>query len=218
MNDLVLIKRDEAVCTSLQVAEKFHKKHKSVIRNIENLAAQNCAAKSFYHLSSYTDIRGKRQKLYYMNRDGFSLLAMGFTGKEALDFKLAFINAFNLMEKTIQEIHSQEHISARESGKQIRKTETDEIKNFVEYALSSGSGHADKYYTLFSKMANKIMNVSDRNTATVEQLIGLAFIEGTIRRIISDEISRGIYYKDIFKDCKRQALMIANISCLQLPA
>ena len=40
--------------------------------------------------------------MYYMNRDGFSLLAMGFTGKKAIDFKLKFIEAFNKMEEHIK--------------------------------------------------------------------------------------------------------------------
>ena len=46
--------------------------------------------------------RGKEYKQYFMNRDGFTLLAMGYTGKKALDFKLKYIEAFNQMEKQLQ--------------------------------------------------------------------------------------------------------------------
>lgn len=103
MNELIELKRNEAVTTSLQVAESFSKKHKTVIRNIENLVAQNCAAKMMFHKGTYKDKRGKEQPIYFMNRDGFSFLVMGFTGKEAFDWKLKYIEAFNKMEKLLQE-------------------------------------------------------------------------------------------------------------------
>lgn len=40
--------------------------------------------------------------MYYLTRDGFSLLAMGFTGKKALQWKMAFLKAFNEMERLLQ--------------------------------------------------------------------------------------------------------------------
>lgn len=87
--------------SSLQVAEDFGKKHKDVLRAIENLTAQNCATKSLYFESTYEN-RGKNYKCYDLTRDGFSLLVMGFTGKEALDWKLRYIDAFNRMEQTVK--------------------------------------------------------------------------------------------------------------------
>lgn len=89
--------------SSLQVAEDFGKQHKNVIQAIENLVAENSAAKSLYFESTYEN-RGKNYKCYDITRDGFSLLVMGFTGKEALDWKLRYIEAFNRME---QHIHLQ---------------------------------------------------------------------------------------------------------------
>jgi len=91
------------VTTSLLVAEKFGKEHKNVLRNIQSLVAQNSAAKSLFVESEYEN-RGKMYPMYVMNRDGFSLLIMGFTGKKALKFKLEFIQAFNLMEETLKVI------------------------------------------------------------------------------------------------------------------
>jgi anti-repressor protein len=90
----------QAVTTSLRVAEVFGKDHKNVIQSIENLAAEKSAAK-FFAESTY-DNRGKQYPMYYMNRDGFTLLAMGFTGKKALQFKIQYIQAFNSMETQIR--------------------------------------------------------------------------------------------------------------------
>lgn len=113
MNNLVITHDRQAVTTSLKVAEVFAKEHKNVIRDIENLlesggsklshenlAAQNSAAK-FFATGTYEN-RGKRYPMYYMTRDGFTLLAMGFTGTKALGFKLKYIEAFNSMEQQIQ--------------------------------------------------------------------------------------------------------------------
>jgi anti-repressor protein len=103
MNDIILSTQNgEPVVSSREVAKNFGKEHKDVLKAINNLVAQNCAAKSMFHLSDFEN-RGKKYPMYLMNRDGFSLLAMGFTGKEALEWKLKYIQAFNEMEKQYAE-------------------------------------------------------------------------------------------------------------------
>lgn len=100
MNELGIMHNKQAVTTSLRVAEVFGKDHKHVLETISNLAAEKSAAK-FFAEATY-DNRGKQYPMYYMNRDGFTLLAMGFTGKRALQFKISYINAFNSMETQIK--------------------------------------------------------------------------------------------------------------------
>lgn len=102
MNELVIMHNKQAVTTSLRVAEVFGKDHKNVIQSIENLAAEKSAAK-FFAEATYNN-RGKQYPMYYMNRDGFTLLAMGFTGKKALQFKIKYIQAFNSMEATLKRL------------------------------------------------------------------------------------------------------------------
>ena len=88
---------------SLLVAEKFEMQHKNVLQSIRNLTAQNSAVRNFYWETTYVSERGRDEPIIVMNRDGFSLLVMGFTGSKALGFKLAFIDAFNKMEAMIKE-------------------------------------------------------------------------------------------------------------------
>ena len=57
---------------------------------------------SNFRQSSYFNVQGKEQPCYEMTKDGFTLLAMGFTGKKAIEFKLNYINAFNTMIEIIQ--------------------------------------------------------------------------------------------------------------------
>ena len=101
----VRMKDQQAVTTSLQVAETFGKRHKNVIQAIENKiqSAENSADyQNMFAKGTYKDSKGRTYPMYYMNRDGFTLLAMGFTGKKAMKFKLEYIEAFNSMEKQIK--------------------------------------------------------------------------------------------------------------------
>lgn len=102
MNDLAIMKSRKALTTSLKVAETFGKNHRNVLRSIKNLTAQNCAVKKMFAESTYVNDRGQEQPMYYMNRDGFTLLAMGFTGRDAMKFKLEYIEAFNRMDELIR--------------------------------------------------------------------------------------------------------------------
>lgn len=105
MNELVIMRDQQAVTSSLQVADAFGKDHKHVLETIDNKihSAENSAQyHSMFLLGSYKDRSGKSNKLYFMNRDGFAFIAMGFTGKHADVFKLKYIEAFNSMEKQIQ--------------------------------------------------------------------------------------------------------------------
>ena len=104
MNNLINIKveNDQLLVSSLEVAENFGKEHWIVARSIKNLAQQNCDAKSLFYEATYEN-RGKQYPMYLMNRDGFSLLAMGFTGSKALEWKLKYINAFNEMEQKLND-------------------------------------------------------------------------------------------------------------------
>lgn len=103
MNELVIMKNQQAVTTSLQVAEVFGKEHKNVLRDISNLNLDRLNFEQMFMESTEPDSYGRDRRIYYMNRDGFTLLAMGFTGKKALGFKLKYIEAFNNMEKAIKE-------------------------------------------------------------------------------------------------------------------
>ncbi len=93
-----------AVTDSLKVAETFGKQHKNVIQSIKNLTAENSAAKNWFYETTYTDQRGKKQPMFIMNRSGFSLLVMGFTGEKATNFKIQFIELFDKMEATIKQM------------------------------------------------------------------------------------------------------------------
>lgn len=107
MNELVFKGQNDQVLTnSILVAEKFGKEHKNVLSSIRELikgCAENAANLMFEETTYINDQNGQEYPIFIMNRDGFTLLAMGFTGKKALKFKLDYIAAFNAMEKALKE-------------------------------------------------------------------------------------------------------------------
>ena len=104
MNNIILsVQNGEPVASSRQIAESFGKEHKHVLRDIENLIGgeSKIGLSSMFFKSEYISAQNKKLPEYLMNRDGFSLLVMGFTGKAALEWKLKYIQAFNQMEKQL---------------------------------------------------------------------------------------------------------------------
>jgi len=103
--DLVIMKNRQAVTTSLQVAESFDKQHKDVMETIRHKlqSAENSAHyQKMFAEGTYRDSRGREQSMYYMNRSGWSFIAMGFTGEKADSFKLAYIDAFDTMQDELE--------------------------------------------------------------------------------------------------------------------
>lgn len=101
---LVKVENNQIVTDSRSVAEHFGKEHAKVIRSIEGIISETpkmASQKMFYETTYKVDGNSKSYKMYLMNRDGFSLLVMGFTGAKALNWKLKYIEAFNMMEKEI---------------------------------------------------------------------------------------------------------------------
>lgn len=124
------------VADSLEVADRFGKAHKNVIRDIENLingiesGGSKLSHETYFIPAGYQN-RGKNYKKYLLTRDGFSLLVMGFTGPAALHWKLLYIEAFNKMEERIK---AQPDLTAMvtQITTQVIQTLLPELKKAVE--------------------------------------------------------------------------------------
>ena len=110
-------KEEVATCTSLDVAETFGKEHYHVIEDIRNLSASISSPdiSGLFSESYYVATNGKKNPMYYMTRDGFTLLVMGYTGEKAIKFKLAYIKQFNAMENALIG-----KMKEREKGKRLQ--------------------------------------------------------------------------------------------------
>ncbi|MBS5816085.1 MAG: ORF6C domain-containing protein [Enterococcus casseliflavus] len=106
MTNLVIMKDQQAVTSSLQVAESFGKEHRAVLKAIDDLKeglAQKYA--DLFWEDTYVHPQNKQPyRIVFMNRDGFTLAALGFNNtQKVLDFKLKYIEAFNQMEDHIKQ-------------------------------------------------------------------------------------------------------------------
>ena len=105
MTDIILSTQNgEPVASTRQIAESFGKAHRHVLEAIESILEgmpKNGQTPMFYKTEYTHEQNGQTYPMYLMNRDGFTLLAMGFTGKAALEWKLKYIQAFNEMEKKL---------------------------------------------------------------------------------------------------------------------
>ncbi|MEB2810856.1 Rha family transcriptional regulator [Campylobacter upsaliensis] len=107
---------NQTFCTSLDVARVFGKQHKHILVSIERILSdlreigasnEMLNFRQVVRTSQTTNpkngkIVNRKMPMYNLTRDGFSLLAMGFTGKTALQWKIAFLNAFNEMERLLK--------------------------------------------------------------------------------------------------------------------
>jgi Rha family phage regulatory protein len=215
-NDLMIfVEKEQAVVSSRTIADKFEKEHKNVLQAVQNLMAENSAVKSMFH-KSYFQVRGKSYPEFLINRDGFSLLAMGFTGEKALEWKLKYINAFNKMEAFIRERQSTEWLLTRKQGKLIRRDETDTVANLIDYAKSQGSRHADKLYMTYSKLVNSLVEIDagQRDKVPFKTIATIGFLEDMILHTIDEEMQKGTHYKKIYQICKSNGEQIMRFAYL----
>lgn len=154
-------KNEQFWTTSLDVAEKFGKQHKHVLRDIRNL---ECQDKDFYR-SNFgpitREVQGGQSEYYIISRDGFSILAMGFTGKEAIQWKIKFLKAFKLMEEGIEELRkrllqkerqvNKEYKQLKADNTAARRIGTDAIQRWVDYAILQGTKNPNRWYGLLTE-------------------------------------------------------------------
>lgn len=104
-SELVIMDNERPVTTSLKVAEYFDKEHKHVIRDIREKIVPYVSEsfnQSNFGLVEYTDAKGEERPMYILTRDGFTMVAMGYTGVKAMKFKEDYITAFNKMEEALR--------------------------------------------------------------------------------------------------------------------
>ena len=192
MNDLVIMKDQQAVTTSLQVAEVFGKNHYHVLEAIDNKIHSNENSgqyNSMFVEDEYKDKSGKRNKMYYMNRDGFTFIAFGFTGKKANEFKLKYIEAFNQMEETIKAERIQlpktpmEALKLMFEATEETNKKVDRLGNTVQNLTDNQRLDATEYAYISKRISRKVYEYIDMH--------GLA-LSAPQRSKLYKDINRGI--------------------------
>lgn len=123
IEDMVICEEGKSFTTSRIIAKVFEKEHKDVLRAISNLECSSQFTERNFALSEYTDPTGRKLPAYRLTRDGFSFLAMGFTGKKAAAWKEKFLEAFNMMEKALLEKSSEQNIRPQVEAEKVESVQ-----------------------------------------------------------------------------------------------
>lgn len=194
-------KEERAACTSLDVAETFGKEHYHVLEDIRGIAAMISSPEftGLFLESVYTGANGKKNPMFIMGRDGFTLLVMGYTGAEAMRYKLAYIAQFNAMEDALRG-----KLIEREKGIAVRQSLTKALQQSKE--VERMHGHVYSSYTncvyraIFGMDAKKLrekygLGKHDnlRDCLTLEELSAVESLE----RLISGLVDLGWSYQRV---------------------
>ncbi|MBR3646208.1 MAG: Rha family transcriptional regulator [Lachnospiraceae bacterium] len=217
-NELVYLKGNEAFIDSLIIAKGVDIQHKSIVRTIK---AKSGRLKKFGELR-FVDFKslnpkgGRPTKVYQLNEEQATLLITFLDNSEIVDdFKEKLIREFYRMRCFIAEKQTQIWIETRQRGKLTRKAETDMIKKLVEYAKEQGSSHPDMLYMVYSKLANNMVGIKERDNATVMQLNTLGIYENICLYEIEKGMENGLNYKQIYQKCKIHCEEAKGIALLQ---
>lgn len=236
----MLIEGDNFFVSSRVVAEKFGKEHRHILRSVYHILQEDKDSEDTFNetnfiASTFRDTKGREYPEFLMTRDGFSLLSMGFTGKEARNWKINFIKAFNHMEATLLKQSRRKRDSdykvwkeGRDAGKIARNELTGTIKDFIEYAKNQGSKNADWYYKHYSSMTYKALTMTDhethsnihtnsfRDSLEKMELSYLMFAESMAQNWIVIGMQNEMHYKDIFALVKEKVNIYAQSVYLPL--
>lgn len=136
----------QKMVSSKELAENFEKRHDHVMRDIDAVKKDVPNFGEMFFETETPDRYGRPQRTYLMNRDGFSLLAMGFTGSKAMEWKLKYIQAFNVMERKLTAPESDDMILSRAvliANKKVEQLQSTNIQLVQENAkLKPASDYA----------------------------------------------------------------------------
>lgn len=139
----------------------------------------------------------------------------------SVQFKKRLVKEFYSMRRQLDALKSHQSTdqwqAARLEGKAHRRSETDAIKAFVEYAQKQGSGSADRYYEALTKMENAALFVvagkypNLRNIMSSAQLFQIGCADQIIVKALKSGMEQGMPYKDIFQVAKAEVMKFGAI-------
>lgn len=218
MYELVEVKENEVFTNSKVIAEGTGNKHEAVqaiiakySTDIEDFGALRFEMRAL----KFEKYKGStREKIYYLNEEQATfVITLLRNSKVVVRFKKELVKQFYSMRRFIIEKQSKAWDETRKANKENRLKETDVIKKLVEYAKEQGSTHSDMMYVTYTKLAKTVIS-DNRDNISVTDLNNLTLVESIILQTIRIDMSMGMHYKDIYKDCKDRIERFKDITYL----
>ena len=201
--ELVQIVKNEVFTNSLVIAEGTGNEHHAVKQLIRQYK-HDINDFGTLRISNAESTGGRPLELYLLNEQQATfVMTLLRNSNKVVAFKKELVRQFYQMRQYILEHQSTHWQQTRLESKNTRRMETDEIKQLVAYAKAQGSEHAERYYTLFSRLANKAVGIGkdQREQLSVRQLNNLTLAEQIIGEVIRQGMAADLYYKEIYKAC-----------------
>lgn len=223
----VTIKDGKEVVRSDKLAKIFNKQHKDVLEKIRNISKELSAEFSANNLSKYFindqyTSQGGTHTRYYLTRKGFDLIALSLTGKNALKYKVWFIDSFHDKQKIIEEhkltakLNKSDDlwIQFREEGKIFRSKLTKVIQDEITLYRESKENKMNdgKYYYHYTTLIYSILGIdlpkgaNPRDVLDKRMLVRLEDMEDKVADLIIKYSKQNIYYKDAYRKIKEELI------------
>jgi len=173
-NNLVYQQDAAIVTNSLAIAEVFEKRHDKVLRDIKNLTCSEEFKMLNFGESSYINKQGRKMPLFVIKENGFYMLAMGYTGEKAMQFKERYINEFQRM-RTLLESQNKQSTIVSQQQKEIQLA----VKNLMYglYPTLSDNARRKYYAKIYQQLKTKFEVNSYRDIPTSDFEKALVFIK-----------------------------------------
>jgi len=218
MSELVSIKRNDVFTDSLVIAKGTNNEHHSVTRIIRKYESDFAELGSieFMDLKSINPKGGRPQRIYLLDEPQATLLITYLDNSPIVRaFKVQLVKEFYQMRQMLLQRQTLDWQESRRAGKLTRREETDVISELVEYAKEQGSKNSQKLYVVYSKLANKVASVNNRELATIVQINNLSLIEHIILHVIRTGMQQGKHYKEIYQDSKARLNQFSDVAYLE---
>lgn len=214
MYELVELKGNDVFTNSKVIADGTNNQHESVVAIIRKYEKDILDFGNIDFSDLKSGKRGQPERVYYLNEEQATfVITLLRNSKIVVKFKKELVRQFYAMRRFILEKQSKLWGETRIANKENRLKETDVIKLLVDYAKEQGSTHSDKLYVTYTKLAKSVIG-GNRDNITVSDLNNLTLLESIILQTIRIDMSMGMHYKDIYRDCKNRIEQFADITYL----
>ncbi len=216
MYELVELKGNDVFTNSKVIAEGTNVKHHAVQQIISKYESDFLEfGQVAFEMRPVRYSKGtNEEKIYLLNEEQATLLMTYMRNSEITrKFKKELVRQFYAMRRFLLEKQSKLWNDTRLANKENRLKETDVIKMLVDYAKEQGSTHSDKLYLTYTKLAKSVIG-GNRDSVSVTDLNNLTLVESIILQTIRIDMSMGMPYKEIYKDCKNRIERFADIAYL----
>lgn len=216
--DLIFLDGESAETDSLRVAAKFSKRHDNVLKAIEELECSPAFREANFFESTYVDVIGRELKSYSITKDGFYILAMGFTGREAMAWKEKFIEAFNWMASALRKQYEQKALADKERYEkrmqERRINDAIEADKQAQRSYEAGVHESKcKALAIADKSAYDMIDRETRNHFFEVARLNLKIdqLTGEVMRLKAEEVNRKVRDAQQREEISRQRVEIREL-------